>query len=144
MKENISFSSKCLSSFSTRPAVNLVGVKRFPPTSPSLHTPITFIVLTTVDVQGHHHSEKCLDLVMGYQGRRFGLRLCIWLECCPPQPLGWATTWCRLWPAPLESYLWEALVPGSQSSSLMRLQWTCNGLFTAFKGAWKMKAASRT
>lgn len=68
MKENTPFSSKCLCSFSTRPAVNLVGVKRFPPTSPSANIPNTFIVMTTVEVQGGHHSRRCLDLVRGCHG----------------------------------------------------------------------------
>lgn len=68
MKENISLSSKCLSSFSIRPAVNVVGVKCFPSTSPSVSSPITFIVLATAEVQGGHYSERCLDLVMGCHG----------------------------------------------------------------------------
>lgn len=54
--------------FFTSPAVNVVEVKCFPPTSPSVNIPITFIVLATVEVQGGHHSERCLDLIMGCHG----------------------------------------------------------------------------
>lgn len=79
MKENIWFSCKCLFSFSTRPAVDVMGEKCCPPTSLSINMPITFIALTALEkIQGDHHRDMLGPIFLlswVYQGRILGLRL---------------------------------------------------------------------
>lgn len=136
-KENISFSFKCLFFF-TRPAVNVIGVKCIPPTSPSVKVPI-FMVLATVEVQGSCHNESCLGFVMLTCAEGWG-----WVRAS-----GWSVVLLGLWAgwqqgAGSGQQLWGPTYGSINrtpvTSSLVCMQWSCNDLFSASKRAWKRKA----
>lgn len=144
MKKNIWFSWKCLFSFSTRPAVNLIGVKCCPPTSLSINIPIMFMALTALEkIRGDHCSETCLDLLLYCHGFIKVEYLGWGCECCSPQPLGGTNYVIQALASSFGSLSMGSTGP-RQLVSLNCLQWSCNDLFTASKGAWKMKAAIRT
>lgn len=128
--------------FFTRPAVNAIGVKCIPPTSPSVNVPIIFTVLATVEVQGSHHNESCLDFAMG----------------CHVQKVGAESEHLDGVPSSLVSGLGDnrvqalannfGILPMEAGSTdrtpvtslLVCMQWSCNDLFTVSKGVWKKKA----